>query len=115
LRPDEVREFALNLPNATESFPFRPDLPVFKVSGKVFGILTAPGQPDPSITVKSDPEDARALCAQFGGISPGYHMSKKHWVTVVLDADVPSEVIEELVTASFDLVRPRRPRAPRAV
>src|SRR4051812_18983041 len=108
MTPDALRDFALNLQNAEETFPFDFETPVFKVSGKMFLVLSAPGTPTPSITAKADPEDAEALREQYTGITPGYHMNKKHWITVVLDSDVPGELIEEIVTASYDLVRPKR-------
>jgi predicted DNA-binding protein (MmcQ/YjbR family) len=109
--PEMFREFAINLQNASETFPFDSETPVFKVSQKMFGVLSAPGTPSPSATLKADPEDSIALREQYNGITPGYHMNKKHWITVLLDSDVPDELIEELVTASYDLVRPKRPRA----
>ena len=33
---------------------------------------------------------------------PGYHMNKKNWFTVVLDGDVPTATLAELLTASRD-------------
>jgi predicted DNA-binding protein (MmcQ/YjbR family) len=110
----DLRETCLNLPGATESFPFGPETPVYKAAnGKVFAITTEPDDPEASFTAKADPEDAEALRAQYPAITPGYHMNKRHWVTVLLDGSVPDDLVVEIVAESHRLVAPRirRPRA----
>lgn len=92
------------------SYPFGGDTPVFKVVGKVFAILDAEQGPG-SITLKADPEDARALVATFAEVTPGYHMNKKHWITVRLPS--PTVPAIELITDSYDLVVAGLPRARR--
>jgi len=108
-----LRDICLNLPGATESFPFGPETPVYKAAnGKVFAITTEPDDPVASVTAKADPEDAEAVRAQYPAITPGYHMNKRHWVTVLLDGSVPDDLLAEIVTESHRLVAPRirRPR-----
>ena len=108
-----LRDICLNLPGAAESFPFGPETPVYKAAnGKVFAITTEPDDPVASVTAKVDPEDAEALRAQYPAITPGYHMNKRHWVTVLLDGSVPDDLLVEIVTESHRLVAPRirRPR-----
>jgi predicted DNA-binding protein (MmcQ/YjbR family) len=92
------------------SYPFGDDTPVFKVVGKVFAILNAEAGPG-QITLKCDPEDARALVERFPEVTPGYHMNKKHWITVALPAaEAP---VDELIQGSYDLVVAQLPRAQR--
>ena len=103
---DAVRELCLNLPGATETFPFGPETPVFKAAnGKVFAILSEPGHPSPTVTLKAAPDDGLAVRADHPTITPGYHMNKKHWLTVPLDVD--ERLLVDLVTESHRLVRPR--------
>jgi predicted DNA-binding protein (MmcQ/YjbR family) len=105
---EEFRDVCLNLPGATETYPFGPETPVYKAAnGKVFAITTARGEPSPSVTLKSDPEDGIALREQFSAVIPGYHMNKRHWITVALDGDVPADLLAELATESHRLVAPR--------
>ena len=92
------------------SYPFGQDTPVFKVVGKVFAILSGEVGPG-SITLKSDPEDARALVDTYPEVTPGYHMNKKHWITLALPAEAAPA--EELIQASYDLVVAGLPRAQR--
>ncbi|MBN9239032.1 MAG: hypothetical protein BGO97_05035 [Micrococcales bacterium 70-64] len=93
---------------ATElSYPFGEDTPVFKVVGKVFAVLDAEQGPG-RITLKADPEDAKALVSTFAEVIPGYHMNKKHWITVALpSATVPAE---DLIRDSWELVVAGLPR-----
>ena len=99
-----------SFPAVTLGYPFGPETAVFKVVDKVFAIM--PIDVDrPRLTLKSDPEDAIALVAEFAEITPGYHMNKKHWISVALPATgVP---VAELIRASYDLVVDGLPRAKR--
>ena len=106
----DAMEACAAFPAVELSYPFGEETPVFKVVGKVFAILNAEEGPG-SITLKADPEDARALVAEFPEVIPGYHMNKKHWITVALP---PGRTpILELVTDSYELVVATLPRAQR--
>jgi predicted DNA-binding protein (MmcQ/YjbR family) len=106
--PDDIREFCLALPQATETFPFGDEMSVFKTSGnnKIFAISALDAE-QLSISLKCDPEDSIALRSDFAAIIPGYHLNKKHWITVIFDGTVPDDLVEDLITASHSLVRPR--------
>lgn len=110
---NEVRELCLSLVGATETFPFDPETPVYKTSAnnKIFAIMSVPGSPSPSVSVKCDPEDSVALRETYPAITPGYHLNKKHWVSVDLTGDVPADIVEHLVRDSHALVKPKVPRA----
>ena len=92
------------------SYPFGEQTPVFKVVGRVFAILNAEEGPG-EITLKADPEDAKALVETFADVRPGYHMNKKHWISVTLPtAKAP---VTELIRDSYDLVVAGMSRAKR--
>ena len=57
------------------------------------------------LDVKCDPALAGALCAagKAGGILPGYHMNKNHWITILLDGTVKKERIFPLLEMSREL------------
>jgi predicted DNA-binding protein (MmcQ/YjbR family) len=38
------------------------------------------------------------------GIQKGFHMSKKHWNTVLIEPDVNRKLLEELISHSYDLI-----------
>ena len=56
------------------------------------------------MNLKCDPDEALMLRDIFEGVLPGYHMNKRHWNTVVLDADVPRGEIERMIDSSYALV-----------
>ncbi len=102
-------ELCLSLPCAEETTPFGPDTLVYKTHGKVFAI-TSPENHPPFINLKCDPERSALLRDQYEGITPAYHMNKKHWNSVLLDGSIPSHTIAGLIRHSFDLIWNGLPR-----
>jgi len=56
------------------------------------------------INLKNIPEIIGGLRKQLG-ILPAYHMNKKHWISVVLQSDVPQEETEKLLELAFEVTR----------
>lgn len=48
-------------------------------------------------------------------ITPGYHMNKKHWITLEAGEGVDEKLAEELVTDSYLLVVSQLPKAEQPV
>ena len=65
--------------------------------------------------IKAEPEDCQALQQQYPFIAPGYHMNKRHWVSVYPHADLHERLVEELVTDSYRLVVEKLPRGRRPI
>ena len=101
-----------NKPGAEETFPFGPDVLVMKVGGKMYALVGLERLPM-GVNLKCDPERALELRATYEGVEPGYHMNKKTWNTVILDSDVPTDLIRELVDHSYDLIVDSLPLARR--
>lgn len=57
-----------------------------------------------SMNLKCDPERAIELRERYNGIRPGWHMNKTNWNTVEIQADVPEELVYQLIDHSYDLV-----------
>jgi len=113
MNPDGFVDLCLSLPQAAETFPFGEETSVFKISGngKIFALAALAGIPL-TVSLKCDPEESRALREEFPQhITPGYHLNKKHWITIVVDGTVPDDLVNQLVRDSHALVRPRVPRA----
>lgn len=86
---------------------------VYKVRGRVF--LLVPLDGTGRVTLKSHPDDSVALRETFADIVPGYHMNKKHWITLLPGSSLEDELVTELVTESYLLVVEKLPRAQRPV
>jgi predicted DNA-binding protein (MmcQ/YjbR family) len=58
-----------------------------------------------SINLKCNPEKAIELREQFhGSVLPGYHMSKKHWNTILVHGKIPENLIWHWIDESYQLV-----------
>ncbi|GGU99860.1 DNA-binding protein [Streptomyces albospinus] len=113
MTPAEVAEFAMGLPEATEGEP-GPGMTLFKVSGKIFAILTEAGDSRPEqVTLKSDPESALHLREQYPSVRPSFYARLRHWNTVVLDGTVPSDELADMIEYSWERVVAGLPRATR--
>ncbi|TVR02597.1 MAG: MmcQ/YjbR family DNA-binding protein [Deltaproteobacteria bacterium] len=98
-----VREHCLSKPGATEDFPFGPEVLVFRVCGKLFCLMN-PDERPPRINLKCRPDEVEALRDRYAAVLPGYHMNKRHWNTVLLDGDAPSDRVREWIDDSYALV-----------
>ena len=106
-----LRESCLSFPYVEEKFPFDEYTLVFYVGSKLFALTDL--QTPNSVNLKCDPEQAIELRERYMGIVPGYHMNKKHWNTVVFNADVSDKLILELLHNSYQLVWNKLPRKER--
>ncbi|WP_431966879.1 MmcQ/YjbR family DNA-binding protein [Actinacidiphila sp. bgisy160] len=105
---------AAELPGSEHTHQFAGDWEVWKVGGKVFMLQTSmPGEP--VVILKADPSDAETLRASHTSISTGYHMNKKHWITVRPGEDIEQALVDDLVTESYLLVVAGLPRRSRPV
>jgi predicted DNA-binding protein (MmcQ/YjbR family) len=105
-------ETASQLPAVTHEHPFGPEWEVFKVVGKVFLLATeVPGEP--VVTLKCEPEHSQALQQRYAEVVPGYHMNKRHWLTIRAGDAVTRELLEELVRNSYELVVEGLPKGKR--
>ncbi|MGD0054165.1 MAG: MmcQ/YjbR family DNA-binding protein [Acidimicrobiales bacterium] len=100
---DRVVDVCASLPGAQLTFPFGPRTAVYKVADKMFALVATDGDGQ-RVNLKCDPDYASYLVQQYDGIVPGYHMNKRHWITVTLADTVPWDVVEELIHVSYDLV-----------
>jgi predicted DNA-binding protein (MmcQ/YjbR family) len=108
---EALRRLLVSKPGAMEDQPFGPDVLVYKVGGRMFA-LVAPDRPL-RITLKLEPLHGQLLRAQNASVLPGYHMSKDHWNTVVLDGGVVDDELADWIGESYSLVVERLPRRER--
>lgn len=112
-----LREVCAALPHSQETFPFGLDTLVLKVGGKIYALCDLKADPL-TLSLKVRPERGDELRATYSAITPGYHLNKRHWITLRLggapDELVPDELSRELLRASYNLVAGGLTRAQRA-
>lgn len=99
----KIEEYLSNLQGSKSSFPFGPEALVYKVMGKMFALVSQ-GEEVPRVTFKCNPEDGAMLVGQYESVVPGYYMNKKHWISISLTNELPTEMLSELAKESYKLV-----------
>jgi predicted DNA-binding protein (MmcQ/YjbR family) len=107
-----LRRLCLGFTGAEETFPFGPETSVFKVAGKMFALSHLGGDPL-TVSVKCEPPLAEELRAAHAAITPGYHLNKRHWNTILIDGSLPERMIADMIEDSYDLVVSQLPRVRR--
>lgn len=98
-----VEDYILSMPNSRLDYPFGEDVAVYKVNDKMFALV--PEKSDPvRISLKCDPKLSEVLREKYETVSPGYHLNKKHWNTIILSGQLPWEEIQGLIRHSYELV-----------
>jgi len=106
---ESLQKHCLSKKSVTEETPFGPDNLVYKVGGKMFLLASLDAIPL-QFNVKCDPDEAEQLRDTYACVLPGYHMSKKHWNTIVVDGSVSDKQLQEWIDASYYLVLESLPK-----
>lgn len=99
----KLRAHCLSFSGSEETFPFGPETSAFKVGGKIFAISPLRRHPL-RVSLKCEPGLAEQLREAHAAVTPGYHLDKRHWNTVVVDGSLSDEMVEDMVEDSYDLV-----------
>jgi predicted DNA-binding protein (MmcQ/YjbR family) len=100
---ETIRKYCLEKGSVTESFPFGEFTLVFKVCGKIFLLMALDNQPL-QFNVKCDPEKAEELRENYASVIPAFHMNKKHWNTIIVNGEINSKLMREMIDDSYSLV-----------
>jgi predicted DNA-binding protein (MmcQ/YjbR family) len=105
----EIHDYLLSMPNAWLDFPFGEGTSVYKAGhteeggGKIFAIIQDDSKPL-KVSLKCDPQLAERLRETYETVLPGYHLSKKHWNTILNTGQVPDDEFRSLMLLSYNLV-----------
>lgn len=109
MTPKALHDYLLSFPNAWLDFPFGEATSVYKVGheqtggGKMFALVQADSKPV-RVSLKCDPQLAERLRSVYETVLPGYHLSKKHWNTILITGQVPDDEFRSLIQLSYGLV-----------
>lgn len=98
-----IEKYILSMPNAVREYPFGQDVAVYKVSDKMFALMSEQKTPI-NLSLKCDPQLSQVLRERYESVMPGYHLNKKHWNTIVLSGQLTWEEIQDLIRHSYLLV-----------
>lgn len=96
---EEIRNYCLSLPLATEDFPFDETTLVFRVLGKIFAMIDL--EDTQWFVLKCDPELALDLRDRHPEIKGAWHMNKKYWNQVDIFGALSSVQIMQMIDHSY--------------
>lgn len=103
----QVENYILSKPGARLDYPFGDEVAVYKIGpgedSKMFA-LVAEGKEPVRLSLKCDPVLAETLRERYESVMPGYHLSKKHWNTIVLSGQLEQQEVFDLIDHSYSLV-----------
>jgi len=105
----EIHDYLLTFPNSWLDFPFGEAVSVYKLGhaetngGKMFALIADDSKPL-RLSLKCDPILAEKLRETYETVLPGYHLSKKHWNTIICTGQVPDDELKSLIIHSYNLV-----------
>ena len=99
-----VRDLCLSFEDVEECQPFGPENLVYKIKGKMFLLISLDDIP-PRINIKTDPDKSIDLREAYpDNILPGFHMNKKHWISIASNSDITADLVQDLIQDSYDLI-----------
>jgi predicted DNA-binding protein (MmcQ/YjbR family) len=106
----DVVKYCLTKTNSYKDFPFGPESLAVKSGSEIFALISEKNGKI-CISLKCDPFVAQSLRQQFPSITPGYHINKPHWNTIILDGSVPEKEIFWMIDHSYDIAinKPQMP------
>ncbi|RGD88804.1 MmcQ/YjbR family DNA-binding protein [Acinetobacter sp. SWAC57] len=94
---------ALVLPEVACTQPFGEGCDVYKVMDKMF-LLNSSLKGVALSNLKVTPDHGAMLRDIYPYIHTGWHMNKKHWISIYEDEDLDSDLVIDLVQSSYELV-----------
>jgi len=61
------------------------------------------------VNVKCDPYKSQEYQELYPFIIPGYHMNKKHWISITPHKNLTRDLLQDLIRDSYDLVVKKLP------
>nr|WP_278430037.1 MmcQ/YjbR family DNA-binding protein [Brevibacillus laterosporus] len=105
-----LEAYCLKHPGAVHDYKVEWEADRYQVGGKMFAMLGGDSNGKPILSLKCDPVRAEQLREAYEGIIPGYYLNKSHWNSIYLDANIPAELWEKLITHSYELIFHKLPK-----
>ncbi len=98
-----LEDIILSKPGVKLDYPFNESTATYKVHGKMFALIAEKTNPL-NVSLKCDPQLSEVLREKYESVLAGYHLNKKHWITLVLSGQLSEGEVKDLINHSYDLV-----------
>jgi len=105
---EEIRDYCLSEPLATEDFPFDETTLVFRIMNKIFACVDL--ENTEWFCLKCDPEYALELREHYDAIKGAWHWNKKYWNQIDFRGDISDDLIRHLIDHAYDEVVKKLPK-----
>lgn len=106
---EELEKYVLSKPASKLDFPFDETTAVYKVHDKMFALMPVKKSPA-RISLKCDPTLGELLREKYESVMPGYHLNKRHWITITATGQLTDQEITDLIDHSYQLVLESLPK-----
>ena len=99
-----VDAYMLAKPLAIKEYKVAWEAVLYRVCGKIFGLLCQDNAGRLILNLKCDPYLCLYYRAEYPHVAPGWHMNKLHWNSLYLAGDTPDVAFKEMLDISYRLV-----------
>lgn len=116
MRYEWLDEYLLAFPGAEKDFKAEWQWHRYLLRGKLFAALCHPEEKyrvyggRELVNLKCDPRLAEAYRQTYPEVLPGFYMDKNNWNAVLLDGDLPDNILREMCGISYRLVLEKLPK-----
>lgn len=106
---EQIRDYCLSKPFATEDMPFGPEYVVFRIGGKIFCcVALVLGN---VIQLKWNPDEFDEVIDKYQYVRKAWHWHKRHIIQFDLyETTIPGSVAENLIDRAYSYVKGRLPK-----
>ncbi len=110
---NDIDRFCRDLPGCTVRYPFdtNPHIRAWCIGKKMFAWTSTTYAPL-TVQIKANPDLIPDLIASYDSVMPGYHMNKRHWISVNVESCDP-QMLKGLIEDSHSLIAMSLPQAER--
>jgi len=99
----EVLKYCLLQKGSYEDYPFGPEPLVMKICNKMYALISMSSGKG-TLSLKCDPFLAQSFRQKYASVTPGYHLNKQHWNSIILDDTILDEDLKWMIDHSYGLV-----------
>lgn len=116
MRYDWLDEYLLSLPGVEKDYKMEWQWFRYKIRDKLFAAVCSPEEKyrlyggHSLVNLKCDPREAELLQARYPEVLPGFYTDKRTWIAVLLDGELPDDVLRRLCQESYRLVLEKLPK-----
>lgn len=116
MKYDWLDQYLRAKPGAEHDYKLEWQWDRYMVRGKLFAAICQPEEKyqiyggHPLVNLKCDPLLAEAFRREYPQVLPGFYSDKRTWNAVLLDGDLPQEVLKDMCDMSYKLILEKLPK-----